>query len=977
MDDIMDDVLSSASDSWEDDDDDELMIDGDIAGVRYEYPRDRQEEGGDVDVTLELELYQMLQNASSHYEGTFAFSSQYSAAPNPGLKVAGLGGSALSLPITPETASALSKLGDVSPFGKGEKTLIDPEVRRSRQLDPSSVELENPAFSEWLNDQVLPEMTKALGISSDMEPKLNLYKLLIYERGDHFKAHRDSPKEDGMIGTVVVVLPSVFEGGVITLTHGDEVKTFDFAPTGKYNTTVAAWYSDVKHAVEEIKSGYRIALVYNLIVGQGSISVKDTAVNSDFLEVLQRFKETTEPVAFILNNKYSLSQRRQGFKGEDRYIVSNVVNAINRVGGISLCCGDLEFRISEDEDEDEDDEDDEDDENCEHSDEDGSETKKVVKKPPPDFSKLKNSSRLTLSNLEHVAGTYRHFTKELIWKGKMYSLGPELVDLSPFNQEEEETGNEGVIFHSWYRTSCIVLWPTSEAKSIMEQTADPSLPWDDFLSIVTKRTAPQEAQLKNQIEFTKAKLLIERCICNPPEDHRVKQAGMLVYTKLQNLPSEFVFEIGEKELLRCANLLAQDIGLVEKPKPSRLGLLRLLKLKTLFPKDIQFSFNRTVNEFLGSRSVGLSPEDILEFLEVYEESSVGMLRQFLHSVFKAHPNVDLLQDVYALATERCPKDSYIRDVLSQALLYEYHEYIIEGIKEHFATSYEKRDLFLIPGFNPELFEYSGLGLTGKEVKTSSTTKPYAKSFKDKLIGYFEFLADLPAPHRARLLSLFYDSMKFPKRQLSNHEDYERNRDMCTRHLTAATEIIKLASANAALEKITGVAALRESVIEAVLVMHPMNKPEAPSYYLPAHTSSGCTHKGSGCSVCGVLNQFLQSNTESEFVIDVNGDEELEHYQLLERELTPHRYMIGRGPAVSYPYDYAISVRYDRPYYGTTGHFEVTKKALRDYKELKEKHDKNIKRRKELFESIGEEMDSHWRIKREIDGSHDIPDMQLD
>jgi hypothetical protein len=41
----------------------------------------------------------------------------------------------------------------------------------------------------------------------------HLYKLLIYEEGDFFLPHKDSEKEKGMFGTLVIGLPSQYTGG--------------------------------------------------------------------------------------------------------------------------------------------------------------------------------------------------------------------------------------------------------------------------------------------------------------------------------------------------------------------------------------------------------------------------------------------------------------------------------------------------------------------------------------------------------------------------------------------------------------------------------------------------------------------------------------------------------------------------------------------------------------------------------------------
>lgn len=165
----------------------------------------------------------------------------YSAAPNPGLKVDGFGEAALRLPISAEDAITLSSIGDVSPFGRREKTIIDPGVRSSRQFDAEKIVFDNPDFSEWLANKVLPEICETMGIDEEGEPRLNLYKMLVYQKGDHFKAHRDSPKEEGMVGTVAVILPCSWTGGVIKLNHADEEKSFDFAGDCKYKVGVAAW----------------------------------------------------------------------------------------------------------------------------------------------------------------------------------------------------------------------------------------------------------------------------------------------------------------------------------------------------------------------------------------------------------------------------------------------------------------------------------------------------------------------------------------------------------------------------------------------------------------------------------------------------------------------------------------------------------------------------------------------------------------
>lgn len=108
--------------------------------------------------------------------------------------------------------------------------------------------------------------------------KAELYKLLTYEEGAFFKPHQDLEKAPGMFGTLVVGLPSKHEGGKVQLTHNKRKLESSTAETFKFDTTFAAWYSDVLHEVEKVTSGCRIILTYNLVQ---STSIPQKAPNPD------------------------------------------------------------------------------------------------------------------------------------------------------------------------------------------------------------------------------------------------------------------------------------------------------------------------------------------------------------------------------------------------------------------------------------------------------------------------------------------------------------------------------------------------------------------------------------------------------------------------------------------------------------------------------------------------------------------------
>ncbi|KAK6523623.1 hypothetical protein TWF281_001605 [Arthrobotrys megalospora] len=895
--------------------------------------------------SIDLKLYSLI-SKFMQYQGTFAFSSTYAAVPNPGLRIKGLGESCLRLPVSTEDAAKLFGLGSTSPFGKGEETIIDPTVRSSRQLDPSQLEFENPGFSDWLQGQVLGEISTALGIDTEMRPMLNLYKLLIYEKGDHFKTHRDTPKEDGMIGTVVVVLPSMFEGGVIKLSHAGEKKSFDFAPDCKYNFGVAAWYSDVEHAVDELLGGYRLALVYNLTVEGAALSADKTAVKPELLEILRELKAQAEPVAYALENKYSLAQRRLGFKGQDRYIISNLIAGINKVGGISMSCGDIQVKLSEDEDE-MDDIDDDSDEDVE----------------PPNLNRARGMNgyvEITLASIEHVAGTYRHFeTGQMHWNRKLYTLGASLDEMESINQEEEYTGNEGTLIHTWYKTSCIILWPTSEATSIVQQVKEPLLAWESVLKIVTTKPPSLDTQEeKDALGFTKLCALIERCICFPPPDDQIRRAGEMVSNMLRRLPNEFAQKTSDS-IFDSSNLVAPwkpTIGSETIPNPSQSGLLRVLRLKSLFPKDLPFSFDPTVQKILGLRTVTLEPIVLLKLVEIYQESPRRKIVELLRSAFKAHPNVNLLQELYEEMEKNTSEDSPVRKLLNEIPRYDLHEFIIAGLKERF--------LLLPPESREDKMYQSDQSALGAYFLPMGYSRSKdiiiieREPSKNRITQYLQLLDEQPEPHRSHLIQLFTEAITIPLDKLvaTSQDDTQKWRQ----YLNVNNQVVETFVRTPSLAALPCAPVIRENMVEAIIKYFPPEKPESPCYYLPAWTSPRCP-TGTGCEICGPINQFLQSNTEHHYHVHLS-EEHVDHYTNLELELSS--YPTSQVTRV-YEYRTELKLRYTVMYASPNSTFTIQKLAEERYRKAKRLYDTNLQIRKNMLKAVDEPFNQFGKTQREV------------
>lgn len=151
--------------------------------------------------------------------GKFVANGDFQTFP-PTLAVEGYG--TVSLPLRDENLARLVELADLAPFGRGEKTLVDQNVRNTWQIDASSIQCLDPEWNVNLS-KILQEVARQFGIEEVVSAEL--YKLLLYESGGFFKQHRDTEKSDGMFATLVIVLPSEFEGGEVVVEHDGETVT--------------------------------------------------------------------------------------------------------------------------------------------------------------------------------------------------------------------------------------------------------------------------------------------------------------------------------------------------------------------------------------------------------------------------------------------------------------------------------------------------------------------------------------------------------------------------------------------------------------------------------------------------------------------------------------------------------------------------------------------------------------------------------
>ncbi len=165
--------------------------------------------------------------------GSFCASGTAELLP-PSLEVEGAG--SIALPLLPVQAAQLAAVAEPAPFGRGQDTLIDPAVRRCWQVGPSRVRIGGRHWARTL-DGIVARAAEGLGVTGPVSAEF--YKLLLYGEGGFFVGHRDTEKAPGMFATLVVVLPSLHEGGDLVVRHAGQEARLSLRCTDPAETAFA------------------------------------------------------------------------------------------------------------------------------------------------------------------------------------------------------------------------------------------------------------------------------------------------------------------------------------------------------------------------------------------------------------------------------------------------------------------------------------------------------------------------------------------------------------------------------------------------------------------------------------------------------------------------------------------------------------------------------------------------------------------
>ncbi|KAJ7907627.1 hypothetical protein B0H13DRAFT_2251640 [Mycena leptocephala] len=143
-----------------------------------------------------------------------------------------------------------------------------------------------------LLETISPDILDGQNFDTEKVLRAEMYKLNVYGPGGHFKGHKDTPRGEDMIGSLV--------GGALTLSHDDKNWIFDSAgelamrpATVGPAIAYVEFYSDVTHAVEPVLEGHRVTLTYNLFLVDRPLAARLPAAGHRILQGPAQLLEDT------------------------------------------------------------------------------------------------------------------------------------------------------------------------------------------------------------------------------------------------------------------------------------------------------------------------------------------------------------------------------------------------------------------------------------------------------------------------------------------------------------------------------------------------------------------------------------------------------------------------------------------------------------------------------------------------------------
>ena len=379
----------------------------------------------------------------------------------------------IAFPILPVQTARIVAVAEAAPYGRGEETVIDREVRRTWQVDSAKVRIGGRRWEKTLAGLVA-DIALGLGVSEPVAAEF--YKLLVYDAGSFFVDHRDTEKAPGMFATMVLVLPSTHSGGELVIKHVGREAVLDPRPEEPSEIGFAAFYADCVHEVRPVKTGCRLTLIYNLRFVDKKHPLKAPDYRAEHRRVVELLRSWAsaedEPDKLILPLEHAYTPAELSFsalKGADAGVASVLVKAAAEADcDLHLALVSIEESGS-----------------AEHTGYYGRRKWSRDEEEDEEFEVAEVIDRaLILSEWRRPDGGEAGFDDFPFTEDEL--CPPDAFeDLTPDEQHfHEATGNEGASFERTYSRAGFVLWPTARRLAVLNQAGlRTTLPYLEDLTV--------------------------------------------------------------------------------------------------------------------------------------------------------------------------------------------------------------------------------------------------------------------------------------------------------------------------------------------------------------------------------------------------------------------------------------------------------------------------------------------------------------
>jgi len=387
------------------------------------------------------------------------FATRFRVKCDPQLHVDGVGN--IALPIDVQTAHRLCAIAQPASHGYKDETRLDKQVRDTWEITADRLRFDAPKWASIL-ERALKKIAANLGLSPTAKLHAELHNLLVYAPGQFFIDHQDSEKTDGMLGTLVINLPSVFQGGEFIIEHlGKRLRSSGAA----HQLEMVAFYADCHHEVRPVKQGYRVVLTYNLVTQD---AVKAAEIPSETVGALinavhdfwntpipspwtpGKFDDPPDRLVYLLDHEYTRSGISwTQLKGADVVRVAALRQVAERLDAeIFLALADAHETWT------------------------AEETYRRARRDDDDMDDAEGLELGELINseieLHHwIALDGKAVSQHSDVQSKELCLTRAHEDCKPFNAEYTGyMGNYGNTLDRWYHRAAVILWPRARAFAV-------------------------------------------------------------------------------------------------------------------------------------------------------------------------------------------------------------------------------------------------------------------------------------------------------------------------------------------------------------------------------------------------------------------------------------------------------------------------------------------------------------------------------